>query len=86
VLRRVNSAVPRGTEIVILSQATGNEAIRARRTGRPMDTEGAIANIEATITRLEVEMRGAAQRYEFERAAELRDRIKALRERELQVM
>ena len=44
------------------------------------------ANIEATITRLEVEMRGAAKRYEFERAAELRDRIKALRERELQVM
>src|SRR5918995_6703665 len=43
-------------------------------------------NIEATITRLEVEMRGAAKRYEFERAAELRDRIKALRERELQVM
>ena len=44
------------------------------------------ANIEATITRLEVEMRGAAKRYEFERAAELRDRIKVLRERELQVM
>jgi excinuclease ABC subunit B len=44
------------------------------------------ANIEATITRLEVEMRAAAKRYEFERAAELRDRIKALRERELQVM
>ncbi|HEU5459143.1 MAG TPA: excinuclease ABC subunit UvrB [Pyrinomonadaceae bacterium] len=44
------------------------------------------ANIEATIARLEVEMRGAAKRYEFERAAELRDRIKALRERELQVM
>ena len=44
------------------------------------------ANIEATIERLGVEMRGAAKRYEFERAAELRDRIKALRERELQVM
>jgi excinuclease ABC subunit B len=44
------------------------------------------ANIEATITRLEVEMRASAKRYEFERAAELRDRIKALRERELQVM
>ena len=39
-----------------------------------------------TITRLEVEMRGAAKRFEFERAAELRDRIKVLRERELQVM
>ncbi|HEV8204987.1 MAG TPA: excinuclease ABC subunit UvrB [Pyrinomonadaceae bacterium] len=44
------------------------------------------ANIEATITRLEIEMRGAAKRFEFERAAELRDRIKVLRERELQVM
>ncbi|HEU4715117.1 MAG TPA: excinuclease ABC subunit UvrB [Pyrinomonadaceae bacterium] len=42
------------------------------------------ANIEATIARLEVEMRGAAKRFEFERAAELRDRIKVLRERELQ--
>jgi excinuclease ABC subunit B len=44
------------------------------------------ANIEATIDRLELEMRGAAKRFEFERAAELRDRIKVLRERELQVM
>jgi excinuclease ABC subunit B len=43
------------------------------------------ANIEATITRLEVEMRAAAKRFEFERAAELRDRIKVLRERELQL-
>ncbi len=43
------------------------------------------ANIEATIARLEVEMRGAAKRFEFERAAELRDRIKVLRERELQL-
>ncbi|HSE17443.1 MAG TPA: excinuclease ABC subunit UvrB [Pyrinomonadaceae bacterium] len=44
------------------------------------------ANLEATIARLEVEMRAAAKRFEFERAAELRDRIKVLRERELQVM
>ncbi len=43
------------------------------------------ANIEATIARLELEMRGAAKRFEFERAAELRDRIKVLRERELQL-
>jgi len=42
-------------------------------------------NIEATIARIETEMRGAAKRFEFERAAELRDRIKALRERELQL-
>jgi len=44
------------------------------------------AKIEATITRLEVEMRAAAKRFEFEKAAELRDRIKVLRDRELQVM
>jgi excinuclease ABC subunit B len=43
------------------------------------------ANIEATITRLGLEMRGAAKRFEFEKAAELRDRIKVLRERELQL-
>jgi excinuclease ABC subunit B len=43
------------------------------------------ANLEATIARLEAEMRGAAKRFEFERAAELRDRIKILRERQLTV-
>ncbi|HEY2962807.1 MAG TPA: excinuclease ABC subunit UvrB [Pyrinomonadaceae bacterium] len=42
-------------------------------------------NLEATIARLELEMRGAAKRFEFEKAAELRDRIKVLRERELQL-
>src|SRR4051812_19634258 len=42
-------------------------------------------NIDATINRLEYEMREAARRFEFERAAELRDRIKYLRERELQL-
>ena len=41
------------------------------------------ANIEATIARLEAEMRVAAKALEFERAAELRDRVKYLRDREL---
>ncbi|HEX8285137.1 MAG TPA: excinuclease ABC subunit UvrB [Pyrinomonadaceae bacterium] len=41
------------------------------------------ANIEATIARLEFEMRAAAKNLEFERAAEMRDRIKYLRDREL---
>jgi excinuclease ABC subunit B len=40
-------------------------------------------NIKETIARLEQEMRFAAKAMEFERAAELRDRIKYLREREL---
>jgi excinuclease ABC B subunit len=43
------------------------------------------ANLEATIARLEAEMRVAAKNLEFERAAELRDRIKYLRGRELQL-
>lgn len=42
--------------------------------------------IDETINQLERDMREAAKRFEFERAAELRDRIKYLRERELQVM
>jgi excinuclease ABC subunit B len=42
-------------------------------------------NIDATLGRLEFEMREAASRYEFERAAELRDRIKHLRSLELDV-
>jgi excinuclease ABC subunit B len=42
-------------------------------------------NIKATMTRMEAEMREAARRFEFERAAELRDRIKYLRERDLQM-
>jgi len=41
--------------------------------------------IAETLTRLEHEMRAAAARYEFERAAELRDRIKHLRNRRLEV-
>ncbi len=40
---------------------------------------------EETIKTLEEEMRQAAERLEFERAAELRDRIKALKERLLSV-
>ncbi|MDQ3804115.1 MAG: excinuclease ABC subunit UvrB [Acidobacteriota bacterium] len=43
------------------------------------------ANLEATLARLEAEMRAAAKALEFERAAELRDRIKYLREREIQI-
>jgi excinuclease ABC subunit B len=42
-------------------------------------------NIAATIQRLEGQMRSAAAKYEFERAAELRDRIKYLRTRQLEV-
>ena len=40
-------------------------------------------NIATTISTLELQMRAAAAKYEFERAAELRDKIKYLRNREL---
>ena len=42
-------------------------------------------NIAATIQRLEGQMRAAAGKYEFERAAELRDKVKALRSRALEL-
>ena len=55
----------------------------------PIDLEDyeqySAANIDETIAQLEREMRASAKRFEFERAAELRDRIKYLRERELQL-
>ena len=41
------------------------------------------AELDATIARLQAEMRSAASNLEFERAAALRDRIKKLRSREL---
>src|SRR5918992_119710 len=43
------------------------------------------AQINETVARLEFEMREHAKKFEFEKAAELRDRIKYLRERELAV-
>ncbi|MFL6228014.1 MAG: excinuclease ABC subunit UvrB [Pyrinomonadaceae bacterium] len=53
----------------------------------PLDLESieeySKGNIRETINRLEQEMRVAAKAMEFERAAEIRDRIKYLREREL---
>ncbi|MFP5262529.1 MAG: excinuclease ABC subunit UvrB [Blastocatellia bacterium] len=42
-------------------------------------------NIKETIAQLESSMRAAAAKYEFERAAELRDKIKYLRSREIEV-
>jgi excinuclease ABC subunit B len=42
-------------------------------------------NLAQTIAQLEGQMRAAAAKYEFERAAELRDKIKYLRSRELEI-
>jgi len=87
VYNRENGIVPR--TIVKPIEATLITASEADYFKVPSEVEDiedySPANIEATITRLELEMRGAAKRFEFERAAELRDRIKVLRERELQL-
>ena len=50
----------------------------------PVTYEVAIQDIPRLIAKLRKEMRAAAERYEFERAAELRDRISTLHERELE--
>jgi excinuclease ABC subunit B len=42
--------------------------------------------LEVHVVRLQKEMRDAARNFEFEKAAQLRDRIKALKSRELQVL
>ena len=42
--------------------------------------------LKETIIQLEADMRFAAKEMKFERAAELRDRLKYLREREIQVI
>ena len=47
--------------------------------------EYSVEKLHDTIARLQIEMRAAAARYEFEKAAELRDKIKHLRERELEL-
>jgi excinuclease ABC subunit B len=44
------------------------------------------ADLEEQILRLQKEMREAAKRFEFERAARLRDRIKVLKEKEMNLM
>jgi excinuclease ABC subunit B len=44
------------------------------------------ADLEARILKLQKEMREAAQNFEFEKAARLRDKIKALKEKEMQLL
>jgi excinuclease ABC subunit B len=75
--------------IVKAIEATLVTAFEADYFKVPLDLEEyeeySAGQIETTIARMQAEMREAAKRFEFERAAELRDRIKYLRERELQV-
>jgi excinuclease ABC subunit B len=51
----------------------------------PVSYEVADKDIPRLISKLRKEMKAAAERYEFERAAELRDRIFNLQERELEL-
>jgi excinuclease ABC subunit B len=51
----------------------------------PVSYEVADKDIPRLISKLRKEMKAAAERYEFERAAELRDRIFSLQERELEL-
>jgi excinuclease ABC subunit B len=51
----------------------------------PVSYEVADEDIPRLISKLRKEMKSAAERYEFERAAELRDRIFSLQERELEL-
>ena len=55
----------------------------------PLETEGieeySPQQLKETINQLEADMRHAAKEMKFERAAEIRDRLKYLRERELAV-
>ena len=44
------------------------------------------ADLQNVVTQLESQMREAAKKFEFERAAQLRDRIKALKQRDLTAM
>jgi excinuclease ABC subunit B len=45
-----------------------------------------LEELEAHIVRLQKEMRDAAKDFEFEKAARLRDKIKALKDKELQAL
>ena len=54
-----------------------------REGGRPFDESDRV-KVEALVTRMEAEMRGAAKELEFERAAALRDEIQQIRLRVLE--
>jgi excinuclease ABC subunit B len=87
VYNRENGIVPR--TIIKPIEATLVTAAEADYFKVPLeleDIEGYSAvQLGETIVRLEFEMRAHARKFEFEKAAELRDRIKYLRERELAV-
>jgi excinuclease ABC subunit B len=87
IYNRENGITPR--TIIKPIEATLVTAAEADYFKVPLDLEDvegySLEQLGETIERLEFEMRAHAKRFEFEKAAELRDRIKYLRERQLQV-
>ncbi|MBK9164346.1 MAG: excinuclease ABC subunit UvrB [Acidobacteria bacterium] len=77
------------TTIVKPIEATLVTAYEADYFKVPLDIEGieeySPKQLKETITQLEADMRAAAKEMKFERAAEIRDKLKYLRERELVV-
>ena len=74
-----------GLEAEPVGVAVNLSPMQFRQRGLVEHVVGALAEAGLAANRLELEMRSAAKRFEFEKAAELRDRIKVLRERELQL-
>ncbi|MBX3268217.1 MAG: excinuclease ABC subunit UvrB [Acidobacteria bacterium] len=76
------------TTIVKPIEATLVTAYEADYFKVPLDLEGieeySPKQLKETITQLEADMRAAAKEMKFERAAEIRDKLKYLRERELE--
>jgi excinuclease ABC subunit B len=67
----------------VLSSVYERDYVDAPALREPRETFRTQAELDAEIGRLEAEMKGAAANLDFERAAALRDRLKALRSREL---
>jgi excinuclease ABC subunit B len=69
----------------VLSSVYERDYVTVPLVKEPQETFRTQEELDAHAATLETEMRSAAANLEFERAAALRDRIKALRERELGV-
>ena len=91
-MRRQLAAAKSGDVLPItvdgITDAAGN-AVAPLKIDVPVNLEAydeySPEKLRETIAQLEYDMREAAREFKFERAAELRDKIKYLRERELEV-
>ena len=67
----------------VMSSVYERDYVTVARVGEEQETFRTQAELDARIKEVQGEMRAAAANLEFERAAELRDRVKQLRTREL---